>query len=91
MGHAARQVGHLHHVALVVVAPVDDVLVGDQSLRALARTQASGEIRILESIKLLVPVDGTTLGNITYAEIQQEFPLPVQLSIVKKIAEVVSH
>ena len=68
----------------------DDVVVGDQSLLALAKSQASGEIRILESIKLLVPVDGTNLGDITYAQIQEEFPLPVQLSIVKKIAEVVS-
>lgn len=68
----------------------DDVLVGDQSLKTLAKSQASGEIRILESIKLLVPVDGTNLGDITYEEIQQEFPLPVQLSLVKKIAEVVS-
>lgn len=68
----------------------DDVIVGEQSLLKLAQSQASGEIRILESIKLLVPVDGTNLGDITYAEIQEEFPLPVQLSLVKKIAEVVS-
>ena len=68
----------------------NDVIVGEQSLLELAKSQASGEIRILESIKLLVPVDGTNLGNITYAEIQEEFPLPVQLSLVKKIAEVVS-
>lgn len=68
----------------------NDIVVGDQSLLALAKTQASGEVRILESIKLLVPTDGTNLGNITYADIQAEFPLPVQLSIVKKIAEVVS-
>jgi hypothetical protein len=68
----------------------NDVIVGEQSLLQLAKSQASGEIRILESIKLLVPVDGTNLGEITYEEIQEEFPLPVQLSLVKKIAEVVS-
>lgn len=68
----------------------DDVIVGKQSLLELAKSQASGEIRILESIKLLVPLDGTNLANITYQEIQEEFPLPVQLSLVKKIAEVVS-
>jgi hypothetical protein len=68
----------------------NDVIVGKQSLLELAKSQASGEIRILESIKLLVPVDGTNLGEITYEEIQEEFPLPVQLSLVKKIAEVVS-
>lgn len=68
----------------------DDVIVGEQSLRELAKNQASGEIRILESIKLLVPIDGTNLGEITYEQVQEEFPLPVQLSLVKKIAEVVS-
>jgi hypothetical protein len=68
----------------------DDVIVGEQSLLALAKSQASGEIRILESIKLLVPVDGTSLGEITYDQVQAEFPLPVQLSLVKKIAEIVS-
>lgn len=68
----------------------DDVVVGEQSLKALAKSQASGEVRILESFKLLVPIDNTNLYNITYDEIQVEFPLPVQLSLVKKIAEVVS-
>ena len=68
----------------------DDVVVGDQSLLALAKSQASGEVRILESIKLLVPVNGANLGDITYDQIQEEFPLPVQLSLVKKIAEIVS-
>lgn len=68
----------------------NDVIVGDKSLREMAKAQATGEIRILESIKLLVPVDGSDLSTITYEDIEIEFPLPVQLSLVKKIAEVVS-
>lgn len=68
----------------------DDVIVGEKSLKELAKAQATGEIRILESIKLLVPTDGQNLDDITYADIEIEFPLPVQLSLVKKIAEVVS-
>lgn len=68
----------------------DDVIVGDKSLKEMAKAQATGEIRILESIKLLVPVNGQTLGDLTYEEVEEEFPLPIQLSIVKKIAEVVS-
>lgn len=68
----------------------DDVIVGDKSLKEMAKAQATGEIRILESIKLLVPVNGQTLNDITYADVEIEFPLPVQLSLVKKIAEVVS-
>lgn len=68
----------------------NDVIVGDKSLREMAKAQATGEIRILESIKLLVPLNGQDLSDITYADVEEEFPLPVQLSIVKKIAEVVS-
>lgn len=68
----------------------DDIVVGDKSLKQMAKAQATGEIRILESIKLLVPTNGTDLSDITYDDIEIEFPLPVQLSLVKKIAEVVS-
>lgn len=68
----------------------DDIIVGEQSVKELAKSQASGEIRILESIKLLVPIDGTDLGDITYEDVAEEFPLPVQLSLVKKIADVIS-
>lgn len=68
----------------------DDVIVGDKSLKDMAKAQATGEIRILESIKLLVATDGQSLSDITYADVEEEFPLPVQLSLVKKIAEVVS-
>lgn len=68
----------------------NDVIVGEKSLREMAKAQATGEIRILESIKLLVPANGQNLSDITYADIEVEMPLPVQLSLVKKIAEVVS-
>lgn len=68
----------------------NDVIVGENSLRELAKSQASTDIRILESIKLLVPTDGTTLGDITYEDIDAEFPKPIQISIVKKIAEIIS-
>ena len=68
----------------------DDIIVGEQSVKELAKSQASGEIRILESIKLLVPIDGTDLGDITYEDVAEEFPLSIQLSLVKKIADVIS-
>lgn len=68
----------------------NDVIVGDKSLMETAIAQASGEIRIVESIKLLVPIDDTELGEITYEDVQKEFPLPIQLSLVKKIAEIIS-
>lgn len=68
----------------------DDVIVGDNSLRELARNQVAGTIRIVESFKLLVTASGENLENITLDEINEEFPLPVQLALVKKIAEVIS-
>ena len=68
----------------------NDIVVGETSLRELARTQVAGEIRIVESFKLLIPTDGTDLGDITYDEINEEFPLPIQLTLVKMITEVIS-
>ena len=68
----------------------DDIVVGDNSMRDLAKSQAGTEIRIVESFKLLIPVDGSDFSDLTYEEINAEFPLPVQLTLVKRIAEVIS-
>lgn len=68
----------------------DDIVVGENSMRDLAKSQAGTEIRIVESFKLLIPVDGSDFSDLTYEEINAEFPLPVQLTLVKKIAEVIS-
>jgi hypothetical protein len=68
----------------------DDIKVGDNSMRDLAKSQAGTEVRIVESFKLLIPVDGSNFSDLTYDEINAEFPLPVQLTLVKKIAEVIS-
>lgn len=73
-----------------VVFKDDDIIVGDNSMRSLAKSQAGTEIRIVESFKLLIPVDGTDLSDLTYDEVNAEFPLPVQLTLVKRIAEVIS-
>lgn len=68
----------------------NDILINDKSMREMAKIQVSTEIRIVESIKLLIPVDNTDLSDITYSDIELEFPLPVQLQLVKRIAEVIS-
>ncbi|MFZ2736625.1 MAG: hypothetical protein WBI20_14850 [Burkholderiaceae bacterium] len=69
----------------------DDVMVQGRSMREAARNRVITEMRITEFIKLLVPeVQGATLDDLTYAEIEQEFPLPVQLALVEKIAEAVT-
>ena len=68
----------------------NDVVMGETSLRKLAESQAGSEIRIVESFKLLVLPNGETLTDITYEEISEDFPKPVQYDLVKKIAEVIS-
>jgi hypothetical protein len=68
----------------------NDVMMGETSLRKLAEAQAGSEIRIVESFKLLVCPNGETLTDITYEEIAEDFPKPIQYDLVKKIAEVIS-
>ena len=68
----------------------DDIIVGGNSVRELAKTQAGGETRILETFKLLVPADGKEMKDLTYEEINEDLPLPIQLELVKKITEVIS-
>lgn len=68
----------------------NDVVVGETSLRTLAKTQAGNEIRVIESFKLLLSPTGESIGDITYDQIQEEFPLPIQLALVKRISEVIS-
>jgi hypothetical protein len=74
-----------------IVYVKDDVIVDGRSTRELAKMTAQTEQRILEMIKLLVPeIEGATMENLTYEEINEEFPFPVQLELMKKIAEVIS-
>lgn len=68
----------------------NDIIVGEHSLKELATNQSKTQMRILETFKLLVPIDGQTMEDITYDDIDQEIPLPIQLELVKKIANVIS-
>jgi hypothetical protein len=69
----------------------NDVIIDGRSMREAAKNKAITEARITEFFKLLVPeLEGASLENLTYADIEEEFPLPVQMQIVEKIAEVIS-
>jgi hypothetical protein len=68
----------------------DDIVVAGTSIRELAKSQAEGETRILETFKFLVPADGRDMSTLTYEEICEDLPLPIQLELVKKISEVIS-
>ena len=68
-----------------------DILVEKRSMREAAKNKAITEARITEFFKLLVPeMEGITFEDLTYADIQEEFPIAVQMMIVEKIGEVIS-
>lgn len=66
----------------------DDVVVDGRSTKELARSIISMEQRIVEYIKLLVPENGD-LNNLTYEEVEAEWPMTIQLEVVAKISEAI--
>lgn len=65
-----------------------DVIIDGKSTRELASAVLMMEQRVVEYIRLLVPVNGT-LDDITYEEIEAEWPLSVQMDIVDRINEAI--
>lgn len=69
----------------------NDVLISGRSMREAAKNKAMTEIRITEYIKLLIAENPeSTLENITYQDIEDEWPLSVQLALADKIGEAIS-
>lgn len=69
----------------------DDIVFNDKSLKEMAKMAAQTNARILEMFKLLVPVvDGANMDELTYEEIEAEFPFSTQIEISRKITEVIS-
>ena len=66
----------------------DDVVVDGRSCRELAKTALQSEQRVLEYVRLLVAENGD-MSEITYQDIEDEFPFQVQLEIVAKINEAI--
>jgi hypothetical protein len=73
-----------------IVYTDNDIIVKEKSMREMAKAQASTQLRILETFKLLVPIDNSDMNDLTYEDINNEFPLPIQLTMVKKITEIIS-
>jgi hypothetical protein len=68
-----------------------DVLVSGRSMREAAKNKAMTEARITEYIKLLIPENPeNSLDDLTYADIELEFPMSVQLLLCEKIGEAIS-
>lgn len=66
----------------------DDVLVEGRSTKESVIAVMQMERRVVEYMKFLVPESGT-LDDLTYEEIEQEFPLQVQIELLEKITEVI--
>jgi hypothetical protein len=66
----------------------DDVIVNGTSTKETVISVLQMEKRITEYIRLLVPQEGE-LNDLTYDEIEQEFPLQIQLELVQKITEAI--
>lgn len=69
----------------------NDIVVSGRSMREAAKNKAIMEARITEYVRLLVPEDPEqSMADITYADIEAEWPLSVQVALVDKIVEVIS-
>ena len=66
----------------------DDVIVNGSSTKETVVSVLQMERKITEYIKLLVPDNGD-LTELTYEEIEQEFPLQIQLELIEKITEAI--
>jgi hypothetical protein len=71
-----------------IVVTDDDVIVEGRSTKELVQTILQMENRMVEYIRLLVPVNGT-LDEITYEDIEAEWPTAVQLEVLAKISEAI--
>jgi hypothetical protein len=71
-----------------IVITENDVTVDGRSTKELVETTLITENRIVEFIKLLVPEEGT-LDELTYADVDAEWPIQVQLELLAKITEAI--
>lgn len=69
----------------------NDILINGKSLRETAKLKLMTQNRITEYIKLLIPEnEEDTLEDITYEEIEAEFPMSIQITLIEKISECIS-
>lgn len=68
----------------------NDIIVDGRSIKEAAKNKSTIQHRIVEYIKFLIPEDGQTLEGIEYKDIEEEFPLAIQLTLVDKINEVIA-
>lgn len=67
-----------------------DVIVDGRSMMEAARNKVILQHRIVEYFKFLIPEDGQSLQDLEYSDVEEEFPLSIQIQIIDKISEVIS-
>jgi hypothetical protein len=67
----------------------NDMIIDGRSMRETAKNKHILQHRIVEYIKFLIPETGS-LEDINYEDVETEFPLSVQMTLVEKINEVIS-
>lgn len=67
----------------------NDVVIEGRSMREAAKNKHILQHRIVEYFKFIIPEVGS-LDDLTYEDIESEFPLAVQLTLIEKINEVIS-
>lgn len=66
----------------------DDVIVDGKSSKETVKSIIQMEQRITEYVKLLVPANGE-INDLTYAEIEEVFPLQIQLELLENIIDAI--
>jgi hypothetical protein len=66
----------------------DDVIINGKSTKELATAVLTMENRIVEYVRLLIPANGS-MEDITYEDIEAEWPLAVQMQIMDAISEAI--
>jgi hypothetical protein len=67
----------------------NDIIIDGRSMKEAAKNKHILQHRITEYIKFLIPEIGS-LEDLTYADIEAEFPLAIQLTLIEKINEVIA-
>ena len=75
---------------LGIIFEENDIKIQGRSMMETAKNKYLTEYRILEMIKLLVPEEGHSLNDLTYAEIDELFPFSIQIELIEKISETIS-
>jgi len=73
-----------------VVYGDNDIVVEGRSMMEAAKNKVVLQHRIVEYFKFLIPEDGQTLSDLEYQDIEEEFPLAIQIQLIDKISEVIA-